>query len=524
MDSVHAPRTARRTLALWIHGLVLGFLLSGVAQASVPLRGTQGEPVEKVEPGETTSERPPNIVILFTDDQRHDSLGCTGSPFLPTPHFDRLAREGTVFDNAHVVTSLCCPSRVTLLTGKHAHVHGVSTNRPSADFQQRHRTIAQILGDEGYETAWVGKWHLHNPGAAPRPGFDHWVSFEGQGDYFDQTLNVNGERVETRGFNTDVLLEHASSWIEGRGDRPFLLFLSLKNCHLPFLPPARHRGLLANRAMGLPASFRDPVDSLPGPYRDMALNNRNRGSQANPDLYLDSLRAYWELMPSVDEALGGLLAALEARGDLDRTLVIASSDNGYLIGEHGLTQKQAAYEPSTRVPMLMRLPGAVPAGHRTDALALNLDLARTCLAAAGVDPPRDLQGANLLALLEHGKNAWRRSFLYMAPYNPAFEDRHFAIRTERHKYMRFRGEEIEEALFDLERDPEERVNLAGDPKHDRLLEALRREALRLMKLERVPPAWWDPIPGADGPELEPEVEASPGTEPTESGEVGGRLP
>ena len=450
------------------------------------------EPAPAAPPEVVSPAERPNLVVLISDDQRFDSLSCTGSLLLETPSFDRLAREGVVFDNAHVITSLCCPSRASILTGCYTHRHGVTTNQPSRDFELRQRTFPQVLQAEGYATAFVGKWHIPNPGGGPRSGFDHWVSFEGQGSYFDQTLNVDGEEVETLGFSSDVLTEHACRWIRAEREAPFALILSLKNCHLPYIPPARHRGALGEAELSLPDSFFDPVESLPRAYQVSWHNNRNRGAHANPHLYLQSLRSYWELVMSIDESLGRVLEALEETSQLDRTLVVALSDNGYLVGEHGLTQKQAAYEPSTRIPLLMRLPGTLPEGARVSELALNVDLARTFLEVSGAPAPPGMGGRSLLGLFGE-EPGWRRSFLYVAPYQPGRGDRHLAVRTDRWKYLRFRGQRIEEHLFDLKTDPEERRDLAAQPKRQKILLGLRGEMQRLMRLEGVPAEWFDPV-------------------------------
>ncbi|MDP6409204.1 MAG: sulfatase [Planctomycetota bacterium] len=434
----------------------------------------------------------PNIVLVYVDDLRADGLSATGNPYIETPNIDRIAREGVLFTNSYVTTSLCCPGRTSVLTGKYAHKTGVTDNRPERDFLDSHRTVADLLGEAGYETAFIGKWHLPNPQAAPRRGFDHWVSFEGQGEYFDQPLNVDGAQRTSRGFVTDVLTGYARRFIEReREDRPFLLVLSLKNCHSPHLPPARHRGRLDGMDMALPESFDEDPDSLPASYRVARLNRRNRGAHPHPELYQITLRRYWELVLSVDEAVGGLFAALERRGVADETCMAFTSDNGYLLGEHGLIQKGFAYEPSIRVPLCVRYPARIAAGSVVDSVTLNVDLAPTFLELAGLAVGAGVQGRSLLATLD-GSTSGRADFLYLAPwFLPDGTPRELALGGGRYKYVRLRDAGLEERLFDLEADPGERTDLSPDPAQAEVLAASRARMRVLMDELEMPAAWFE---------------------------------
>ncbi|MCB9914240.1 MAG: sulfatase-like hydrolase/transferase [Planctomycetes bacterium] len=436
----------------------------------------------------------PNVVVIYVDDLRFDGAACLGSAFLATPAIDALAREGVVFERSYVTTSLCCPGRASVLTGKYASTTGVFDNQPREDFQARHATMADLLGRAGYDTAFVGKWHLPNPGAAPRPGFAHWVSFDGQGQYFDQPLNVDGEAVIGEGHSADVLARYAVEFIEReRGERPFWLFLSLKNCHLPFLPPARHRGLLDDAPLALPESFADGAARLPREYAGDLVSRRNLGAHTHPELYLDQLRRYWELVLGVDEVVGAVRAALERQGLTRDTLVIFTSDNGYLVGEHGLTQKGVAFEPSIRVPLVVSWPGHLEGGGRSRRLALNVDLAPTVLAAAGVEVPADLEGTSLLA--PPPADEGREEFLYLPPWFLADDTpSHLVLAGGRWKYLRFRAGAIEEVLYDLERDPDERHDLAADPAAAAELEGARTRLRAQMRRLHLPEAWWEPGP------------------------------
>ena len=408
----------------------------------------------------------PNVVLIYVDDLRADGLSATGNPWIKTPHIDRLASEGMIFENAFVTTSLCCPGRVSVLTGKYAHATGVTDNQPERDFQLRHRTFVDLLDHKGFETAFIGKWHLPNPDANPQRSFDHWVSFEGQGEYFDPVLNVNGDLAQVEGSNADVLTDHAVRWLREReGDDPFFLFLSFKNCHTPWDPPLRHRGLLDDVEIPLPESFHDDPDELPLPWRSSRLSRRNRGAHPHPEYYQALVRRYFELILGVDEAVGRVLEVLEERAVLEDTLILFTSDNGYLLGEHGFIQKGHSYEPSLRVPLLLRYPRRIQAGTRSAAITLNVDIAPTVLALAGIDIPTDMHGVDLAPLWASDGTSppgWREEFLYIAPW---FQDngvpRELALHRGRWKYVRFLEGTISEALFDLREDPDERANLAG---------------------------------------------------------------
>ncbi len=441
--------------------------------------------------GAVVAKRPPNIVLVLVDDLRWDAVGPERPVDLNTPHLDRLRAEGARFENAFVPTSMCCPSRASLLTGKYPHETGVHSNRAGEDFHERNATFPERLQARGYETACVGKWHIPRDPPGPRPGFDHWVGFEDQGEYFEQELDVDGELLPTRGHSADALTERAVQWLAQPREKPCFLLLSFKNCHLPFVPPARHRGLLADAPLAWPPSFlQEPADLIPT-AREARLSNRNRAPHAHPEEYLDVVRAYWELLPSVDEGVGRVLDVLEGQGVLDDTLFVFTSDNGYMLGEHGLTQKQLSYEPSIRVPLIVRYPALVPAGSAREELVLNVDLCATVLDLAGAEALDGQRGRSLLDGWRGSTQPWRRDFLYMAPWtreDPEF--RELAVRDARWKYVRVASRAgVEERLFDLELDPEEVVDLSNDVEHEAELERLRERMAALREELAVPSAW-----------------------------------
>jgi N-acetylglucosamine-6-sulfatase len=414
--------------------------------------------------------------VLLADDLRYDGLSGLGNRWIDTPHLDRIASEGVVFERAYVTTSRCCPSRASFLTGRYAHVHGVEDNVTPVDFQAEHATYPEVLQAAGYRTGYIGKWHIPSLGIGPgpRPGFDRWISYEGGGHHFDEVFNVDGETVVSTGYQADVLTDRAIEFVqeEGRED-PFLLVVGFKNPHGPLDPAPRHLGSLEGAPLSLPASAADPLDTLLPLYRRLRQQRSSQHAIGDPATFLEDCRRYWELVLSIDDNVGRLLAALEAAGDLDRTVVVFTSDNGQLLGEHGLRQKGVAYEPSIRIPLAVRFPPLARGGGRVRSAALNVDLFPTLMELCGVEVDLPLDGVSLVPQLREPGAPGRSAFLYAGPRFSAASER--AVVEERWKYVRIDSKRgPQEALFDLENDPEERVNLIGDASNAALVERLGR--------------------------------------------------
>ena len=195
---------------------------------------------------------PVNIVFLLSDDHRYDLMGFheEAPEWLETPALDRLARDGAHLANAFVTTSLCSPSRASILTGQYMHHHRVVDNQRRVP--QGTVFFPEYLQKTGYQTAFVGKWHMGHDNDEPRPGFDHWVSFKGQGTYFDPELNINGKRESFQGYNADILTDQGLDWLKGRDERPFFLYLSYKAVHFPFTPAPRHAKRYEGKAIPYP--------------------------------------------------------------------------------------------------------------------------------------------------------------------------------------------------------------------------------------------------------------------------------
>jgi N-acetylglucosamine-6-sulfatase len=442
-------------------------------------------------------KRRPNILFIMTDDQAVDAIGIAGRyDFLPTPNMDRLAREGATLTNAFVTTSLCSPSRASFLTGCYAHRHGVTENA-KRDLPPTIPTFAQLLQKSGYETAYVGKWHMR-PLAKPRPGFDYWLSFRGQGKYIDPELNENGRDFVKQGYMTDILTDYAVSWLQRPRSKPFCMCLCHKAVHGPFTPAPRHQDAFADAKLPKPPSFDDTFAGKPkwlrrafryGARRQIWLDSEGKPvpeslppqqwQEQNPTR-MDYLRA----LLAVDEGLGRVLDALEKTGQLDNTFIIFTSDNGFFMGEHRRGDKRLMYEASIRIPMLVRYPSLIRPGSKVDHMVLNVDVAPTMLELAGVSVPQPIQGRSIAPLLRGEKIDWRQSFLYeyfQEAWLPGIPTM-VGVRTRRWKYIQYPHlpGEIDE-LYDLDNDPHELHNLATDKKHAEALAKMKAELARLKK-------------------------------------------
>ncbi len=410
-----------------------------------------------------------NLVFILADDHRWDFIGALGHPWLKghTPHLDRMIRGGVHFRNAFVTTSLCSPSRASILTGLYMHAHRVADNFSPLD--PKLATFPQQLHRNGYRTAFVGKWHMGGESDQPQPGFDHWLSFRGQGEYRDPEVNRNGSRERLRGNMTDLLTAEARSFLRRSAGGPFCLYLSHKAVHSPFQAPERHAGLFHGLTAPRPATMLHKQEYY-RQWPEWVL--RRRLTRHGVDGMLDSdepfdthYRRYAQCLIAIDESVGEILAQLEESRLLDDTLVIYMGDNGYLWGEHGLIDKRAMYEASIRVPLAAHCPSLFGPPRTVDAMALNLDIAPTLLEAAGMKPPAAMHGRSLVGPARGETPAdWRREFVYEYaweqdfPYTPSI----VGLRSESHALMQYPGAWDIPELYDLRRDPDQVANLVAE--------------------------------------------------------------
>ena len=465
----------------------------------------------------------PNIVFIMSDDHAAHAIGAYGSRVNQTPNIDRLAREGLVMRNVFATNSICTPSRAAILTGQYSHLNGVPVfNR----FDSSRMTVARLLQQGGYYTGMIGKWHL---GSDP-VGFDRWEILPGQGAYMNPVLyTASGENTYTGRYVTDVTTDLAIDFIKSRPKgKPFFLMVHNKAPHRPWQPDAAHRAQFADRWIPEPETFWDTyatrTDALRENRQRVADDLTRRDLKLEPpaDLtgteltswlavkpmevtivrdgkpvsltgdalvrwkYQRYMKDYLATIQSVDDNVGRLLSFLDAGGLTKNTIVIYTSDQGFFLGDHGLYDKRFMYEESLRMPFLIRWPGVIKAGTRSDAIGLNVDFAPTFLQAAGLPVPGDMQGRSLVPVLRGRTPAdWRSSMYYRYYHDPGDHNTraHYGVRTRTHKLIYFWKKDQWE-LFDLATDPFELHNLYGEPGHEQLTAGLKAELARLKQAVR----------------------------------------
>lgn len=439
---------------------------------------------------ETSAETRPNLVFFLGEGARWDESSLAGNPILKTPHLDRIGREGVEFKNAFCINSLCLPARATILSGLYSHTSGAVDNQHSK-VPDKFPIITDLIRNAGYEVAFIGKSHVE--GSLTDRYWDYYFGFRGQADYLNPVIveGFKGKFGEPRKYNEyvdDLLTKKAVTWLNAPHERPFCLFLWFYAPHAPFDRPLR----MVNDFNGVPIPKPDSFDEYLGGYagkpKGVIEASNKIGAQF---LQRDDPRSLEELVKdhycgiqSNDEDIGQVLGVLEKKGVLDRTAIVWSSDHGFFLGEHRFYDKRLMYEPSIRIPLMIRYPQRIKAGTSSDKMVLNLDLAPTLLDLAGVTVPENFQGKSLMALAAGRNIPWRQDWLYEYYEYPGNQNIRpcRGVRTERFKYIHYFTEPQEFELYDLQTDPSERHNLHGDPRHAQMaqklaarLEALRRE-------------------------------------------------
>jgi len=448
---------------------------TGAAAAGVVF--TTGCSSEQLRPEKSKTGKWRNVIFILSDDHRYDFMGFLNKPkFLETPNMDRMAAGGAHLPKAFVTTSLCSPSRASVLTGQYSHKHGVIDNNTRVP--KGTIFFPQYLQRAGYETAFIGKWHMGRESSDPRPGFDKWVSFRGQGDYYDPLLNIDGKEGKVRGYVSDLLTDYALEWLKQERDKPFFLYLSHKAVHGMFRPAKRHIGRYDNAELEYPASMADTEENYKGKPR-WVKEQRNSWhgvdymyhGQMDYDVFY---RRYCEALLGVDDSIGRVLDYLEKAGLAESTLVFYMGDNGFSFGEHGLIDKRHMYEESMRVPLLAYCPGLIKPGTTIKQMVQNIDIAPTILEAAGLKAPDYMDGRSFLPLLAGREIPWRDAVFYEYywewnyPQTPTVH----GVRTDRYKYMHYHGIWDIDELYDLQNDPDEMHNLIESKEHQGLVKKL----------------------------------------------------
>lgn len=439
--------------------------------------------------------KPMNVVFILSDDHRYDVMSFLGHPWVETPAMDALARDGVYFENAMVTTSLCSPSRASILTGQYTHNHGVVDNNvltPEGTI-----FFPQYLQAAGYQTGFFGKWHMGGHSDEPRPGFDKWVSFRGQGHYYppqrpkNWSLNIDGKSVPQKGYITDELTDYAINWLDQtvkKNDKPFFVYLSHKGVHGMFHPAERHAGRYKDKKMPVPVTMANTSEN----YKDKPLwlkNQRNSWHGVDFAYHQDTnieehYRLYCEALLSVDDSIARVRKWLEENGCADNTLIMYMGDNGFQWGEHGLIDKRTAYDASIRVPLLGVCPKIWKPGTTLKQVVANIDIGPTILEAAGIKTASQMNGQSFFRLAsgQMKPSDWRQSSLYEYYWEFSFPQTPttFALRTQRYKFIQYHGIWDIDELYDMENDPHEKHNLIFKKEHQKLIKKMRADLHQIL--------------------------------------------
>jgi len=474
-----------------------------------------------------TNERP-NIVLIMSDDHAIKALSAYGNSLVQTPNIDRIAATGMRFDRAYVANALCGPSRATLLTGMHSHRNGFYANEWSGPFDGNQQTLPSLLQKAGYQTAVIGKWHLYSDPV----GFNHWEVIDNQmeqGTYYNPEFRSPKGIEKVTGYVANIVTEKSIAWLDEaqQSDQPFLLMYNHKSPHRDWLPgPEELADWSEDSMVAEPSSLLRSMDGLTQARQqarmsiadymtdsDVKLNMVDKLTDEQAALWVKAfaegnekfeqsdlsddeetqwkyqryIKTYLASVKSMDRQIGRLLDHLEKSGDLHNTIIIYTSDQGFFLGENGWFDKRWMDEVSSRMPLLVQWPKYIAAGKKTDALVQNIDFAPTLLAAAGVSPETPMHGVSLLPLLKDTATEWQRDLYYHFYENPGFHGvaRHYGVRTQRYKLIHYyQNDEWE--LFDLEKDPDDQVNLYGKPETEEITKDLEQRLQVLRNKYEVP--------------------------------------
>jgi arylsulfatase A-like enzyme len=448
----------------------------------------------------------PNLIVILVDDLRFDETGASGHPYMRTPNIDRLAREGAILANAFHTTPLCSPNRASILTGQYASRHGIIDNVGRDAMSHRLANYHLDLKRLGYETAHIGKWHMGND-ASPRPGYDTWISFKGQGMIVDPVFWEGGGEKQLQGYVTDLLNERAAEFVGRKRRQPFALFFAHKAVHPDvqqnqdgtidastmqgYVLPERHKDLYKGCVYPPRPSVRpiaEVLEQKPA-WREMFELRDKPGMRAFLDgIHVgtqEEVRQRAAMMASVDEGVGMLLEQLEKTNKLDKTLILFLGDNGFFFGEHGLgAERRFAYEEGIRTAFFVRYPKLLKAGTTLKEMVLSLDIAPTMIQLAGGKPGAHVQGRSLVPLMKGSAKKWRESFLaeyYNESAWPWIVGMSYkCVRTRNAKLIHWVHKEGVDELYDLERDPYEMRNLMRSRAAAPIRTKLQRELARLV--------------------------------------------
>ncbi len=457
----------------------------------------------------TSKRKQPNLLLILVDDLRFDEFGAGGHPYMKTPHIDRIAHEGVLFERAFHTTPICSPNRASILSGQYASRHGIIDNVARDLASHRLPNYHLELQKLGYETAHIGKWHMGNDGK-PRPGYDFWVAYDGHGNLYNPKLNENGRYVQHQGYVTDIMNTMAVDWLSSKDrrkhDKPWSLWFAHKAVHPDaeqaadgsfkmdgYRPAKRHENLYRGCVFPKKPNMQQPKEFLKHKpvWAEAVELRKNEASRVMHDAIhsgkQEEIRLRAAMMAAVDEGVGMILKTLEETGELDNTVILFLGDNGYFFGEHGIgPERRFAYEEGIRSPLTIRWPKSIKPGSRIRDLVILQDLAPTLIEIAGGKPGVHIQGRSVLPLIKGKRAGWRKSIFieYWAEnaYPWLVNMTYKAVRTDRYKYIhwvnRARNGELDE-LYDLDKDPYELVNVARRPAYRTLREKMNKELRKL---------------------------------------------
>jgi arylsulfatase A-like enzyme len=395
-------------------------------------------------------EGPPNILVVLADQLRAQSVGCYGNTEVKTPHLDRMASEGVLFENALANTPVCCPARANMLTGAYSHRNGMIAN--DLRLRESETTIAEILETRKYRTGFIGKWHLDGgprlPGFIPpgprRQGFEFWAANECSHQHFNtQYFRDSPDPVPIRKFEAEAWTDIGIEFLkESRRDpRPFFLTIAMGPPHDPYGAPGEYMKMYNPAKLAMRPNWRQGAPNVPGPKE---------------------IAAYYAATTAVDDQMGRLLRTLQELSMDENTIVLFSSDHGDMLGSQGQRLKRKPWEESIRIPGIMRYPRRLKAGRRLDVPFTQVDFAPTLLSLCGIRPLDTMQGIDLgsIVLGQHGRAPDSAFFQIFGPYQgDGTEACWRGIRTPTHMYARYRDKPW--VLYDLQKDPYQMNNLAG---------------------------------------------------------------
>ncbi len=468
----------------------------------------------------------PNILFIMSDDHTTQAISAYNdiyAKYFPTPNIDRIADEGIRFDNVYCANAICGPSRAIIISGKYSHENGYYKNESGGHFNPNQWTFPQELHDDGYTTAMVGKWHL---GTKPR-GFDFYMYHNNpgqQGYYWNPVYDYNGKNITIDGYATNITADTAIAWLDRvkNQGKPFLMLLHFKAPHRPWQPDKKYENMYPDEEMPYPETFNDnyktrektagdtwmtmdffnhkdmkltPPEGLKGKALHKWLTYGNKPGEAwmppgcktieeaRKWKYQRFIKDYLACVRSVDDNVGRVLDFLDENGLAENTIVVYTGDQGFYLGDHGFFDKRFIYEPSFRMPFLMRYPAKLKPHQTDNHLISNVDFAPTFLDFAGVKVPPEVQGHSFKDAIEGKKEVKWNNEVYFHYYEFPFWHHvqpHYGMRTDRYKIAHFYYNIDVWELYDMEKDPNELNNVIDDPAYAKIADSLKKELKQLM--------------------------------------------